>query len=181
MGQINLKWVLGMRPEYQSNKGLKKKPNFIYLISAKCITNFLLILKKERWEESVPPPLGAKWTSSQKFITSRYPTCFPDTSVSFNSILVTHLLSSLGLDHTGRCLRGRKERLQAWVGMYRGLVEGTRGRNDRVDGQLVRGTGNISRVQGPWSPPSLSSLWALELVVNLLGLQFSYLKNAYSR
>lgn len=120
MGQINLKWVLGMRPEYQSHKGLKKKPNFIYLMSAKCITNFLLILKKEQWEESVPPPLGAKWTSSQKFITSRYPTCFPDTSVGFNSILVTHLLSSLGLGHTGGCLGERKERLQAWVGVHRG-------------------------------------------------------------
>lgn len=136
MSQIDLEWLLGVRSEYQSHKRLKKKPNVIYLISAKCITNFLLILKKERWEKAVPPPLGAQWTSSRKFITSRCPTCFPDTSVGFNSISVMlaeqpwawrtgwvsgrkkREAAALGWDASGAWLRVYVETMAGWSGSW---------------------------------------------------------------
>lgn len=74
-----------MWSKYQSYKRLKKETNFIYLISAKCITDFLLILQRNE-RNLCYPHWGAKWASSQKFITSRHPACFPDTPLGFNSI-----------------------------------------------------------------------------------------------
>lgn len=41
--------------------------------------------------------------------------------------------------------------------------------------------GDITRVQGFLSQPSLFSLWDLGPVINFLGLHFPYLKSAYSR
>lgn len=86
MYPIAPEWLSGAQPKEQSHKRLKKELNFIYWTPAKCITNFLLILKKQRWEESVLSRLGAKWTHSHKFITCRHPTSFPDAPLGFSSI-----------------------------------------------------------------------------------------------
>lgn len=168
IGQADLKQFLEMWPKCWSHKRLKKELNFIYLISAKCFTNFYWFLKKERWEESVLTPTGYQMNKQSEVYYFQISHLLSRCPIGFQFHCSNTCWADPGLTIQAGCLGGKMRGSipgLEWVG---GPGEGT--------WRLWRGTEYLgTSLEFQVIDPALSLLfvgcWASYLLLRASGLK----------